>query len=234
MVSQQLQLIYEIEGLMLLAEGSCNDPAKKHELNLLIDSKIDRLIRSRGITEDAPEHMPTFQVCVHDESNEDIARSAEFEESADAGMNGSISDVSENSESIDNTDSVACCKEDPVADPDPEQISGTVSEFKSQAPESDDEIVIEIPTVAYSEKTGCGGADRATMRHFPFTLNDRFRFRRELFGNSDEDYRNALAALQGFPDYDAACSHFIGILGWDKESPVVIDFLEIVKNGYER
>lgn len=43
MINQQLQLLYEIEGLLLLVRESVGDIDKADRLNSLIDSKLNKL-----------------------------------------------------------------------------------------------------------------------------------------------------------------------------------------------
>lgn len=62
-----------------------------------------------------------------------------------------------------------------------------------------------------------------------FCINDRFRFRRELFNNSDAEFSAAMDKVTTMSGYEEAENYFLGDLGWDPESPEVIDFLEIIK-----
>mgnify|MGYP000810601455 CR=1 FL=1 len=45
-----------------------------------------------------------------------------------------------------------------------------------------------------------------------FTLNDKFRFRRTIFGGSDEKFSQTLQQLEAMPDFDTAMSHLEDIL----------------------
>lgn len=66
-----------------------------------------------------------------------------------------------------------------------------------------------------------------------FTLNDRFRFRRELFNNSDAEFSEAMGRIALMDSYDEAEEHFIDELGWDAENPEVADFMEIIRIYFE-
>lgn len=66
-----------------------------------------------------------------------------------------------------------------------------------------------------------------------FTLNDRFRFRRELFNNSDTQFSEAMGRIALMDSYDEAEEHFIGELGWNPENPEVVDFMEIIRIYFE-
>lgn len=66
-----------------------------------------------------------------------------------------------------------------------------------------------------------------------FCINDRFRFRRELFHGSDEAFNDMLDKVSVMYDYDDAEAYFIGIKGMDPEDETVADFLDILKAYYE-
>ena len=65
-----------------------------------------------------------------------------------------------------------------------------------------------------------------------FTLNDRFRFRRELFGNSENRLVEAIDIIDAMNSLDEAEEYFYGDLGWDRESDDVKDFMTIVANHF--
>lgn len=62
-----------------------------------------------------------------------------------------------------------------------------------------------------------------------FTINDRFRFKRELFGNSDPELSNALDLINVMRSIDEAEDYFYNELGWDAENEDVKDFMRIVR-----
>ncbi|MDE6369809.1 MAG: hypothetical protein K2K94_11310, partial [Muribaculaceae bacterium] len=67
-----------------------------------------------------------------------------------------------------------------------------------------------------------------------FTINDRCRFRRELFGGNDKAMMDVIARLseaQTFADAQA----YLDTLAWDADNEAVGEFKEIVStffNGY--
>ncbi len=63
-----------------------------------------------------------------------------------------------------------------------------------------------------------------------FSLNDRFRFRRELFGNNDAMMDDALRRVQDMENYAQAERYFLQDLGWDADDATVAEFLAIVRN----
>lgn len=65
-----------------------------------------------------------------------------------------------------------------------------------------------------------------------FSINDKFRFRKDLFENSDVDFNNSLALVASMDDYDEAESYFVNDVGLNPADPTVNDFLEIVKRYF--
>ncbi len=66
-----------------------------------------------------------------------------------------------------------------------------------------------------------------------FSINDRYRFKRELFDNSDASFNNTLALMASMENYDEAESYFIDELQWDVKRQEVADFLEIIKKYFK-
>lgn len=65
------------------------------------------------------------------------------------------------------------------------------------------------------------------------SINDRFRFRRELFGNSDPDFNDALNLIATMDSYDEAEDYFINSLDWDQNNPVVMEFMALLQRYYK-
>ncbi len=63
-----------------------------------------------------------------------------------------------------------------------------------------------------------------------FTLNDKFRFRRELFGNSNAEFTRALDLISVMRQPEEADDYFFTDLGWDAENEDVKDFMRIIRS----
>lgn len=105
------------------------------------------------------------------------------------------------------------------------------SEVYEESREDDDnpEIYEENPDV-YNEEPE---QPKKSRRPPVFCINDRFRFRRELFNGSDEAFNGMLDKVSVMYDYEDAEAYFIGIKGLDPEDETVADFLDILKAYYE-
>lgn len=64
------------------------------------------------------------------------------------------------------------------------------------------------------------------------TLNDKFRFIRELFGGSDVDFNGTLDLIATMHSPAEAREYLLQDLAWDAESPLVADFLAYVDNYF--
>lgn len=66
-----------------------------------------------------------------------------------------------------------------------------------------------------------------------FSINDRFRFKKELFENSDIDFNNTLALVASMENFEEAEDYFLSEEGFDKNSVVVQEFLRIIKQYFK-
>lgn len=65
-----------------------------------------------------------------------------------------------------------------------------------------------------------------------FTINDRFRFRRELFGNRDSDMTDTINMVSAMNSFAEAEEYFYEDLGWDKSADEVKDFMAIIERHF--
>lgn len=65
-----------------------------------------------------------------------------------------------------------------------------------------------------------------------FTLNDKFRFRRELFHGSDEAFNRTLDLLESMQDYEQAFTYLTGDMQLDENNEAVAEFLTIIKRHF--
>lgn len=71
-----------------------------------------------------------------------------------------------------------------------------------------------------------------TPKQWAFTLNDRYRFRRELFGNSDAEMVDTLELLAAMNSPEEVEEYLFVDLGWDSSNPDVAEFLAIVRRRF--
>lgn len=63
---------------------------------------------------------------------------------------------------------------------------------------------------------------------FKLTLNDKFRFRRTLFGGSDERMNRTLAMLAGLRNAADRDDYIVNDLCWNPDDPEVTDFIAVI------
>lgn len=67
-----------------------------------------------------------------------------------------------------------------------------------------------------------------------FCLNDRFRFKRSIFGGSNADFDAAMDHLTTLDNYEEAEELFYGDMELNPEDPDVIDFMNVLKEYFEQ
>ncbi len=67
-----------------------------------------------------------------------------------------------------------------------------------------------------------------TPSSITFTLNDRFRFQRSIFGGSPERMANAMSAISAMTTADEVYAYLTNVLDQNVEEPDVDDFFRAV------
>lgn len=73
--------------------------------------------------------------------------------------------------------------------------------------------------------------ERSDLRHC-FTINDRFRFKRELFGNSDSEMTDTINIVSAMNSFNEAEDYLYDDLGWDPSVDEVKDFMAIIERYF--
>ena len=143
--------------------------------------------------------------------------------------------------------------EEPLPDPDPEvlpeddrDLADITVEFimpeDEEIPEPEEEmptppIPTEFPEI--DEPEAPIRVDEKLQRTLSkdirkaFSLNDRFRFQRELFAGSASAMNTAIEHIEVMRSYGNAELYFYSQLHWDRENEVVQDFMNIVRNHFQ-
>lgn len=97
---------------------------------------------------------------------------------------------------------------------------------------NDETVGQKADSEVISQKT-VNMADKKAVKP-AFCLNDRFRFRRSIFGGSDADFNAAMDYIATLDSYEEAEEMFYGDMDLNPESPDVIDFMNIIKEYFGR
>ena len=111
-------------------------------------------------------------------------------------------------------------------------------------PEPEDEMPIPPVPTEFPEDDEAPAAplrvDEKLQRHLSkdirkaISLNDRFRFQRELFAGSANAMDTAIEHIEVMTSYGNAELYFYSLLNWDRENEVVKDFMAIVRNHFQK
>lgn len=145
--------------------------------------------------------------------------------------------------------------DEPVPDPDPnvlpeadEEPDITVEFIEADdnaVPEPEEEMPVPpVPTEFPIDDEPVAGAplrvDEKLQRHLSrdirkaFSINDRFRFQRELFAGSASAMNTAIEHIEMMNSYGNAELYFYSQLNWDREKDEVKDFMAIVRNHFQQ
>ncbi len=112
-----------------------------------------------------------------------------------------------------------------IADSDASSIKAAVDEASKSAKESEeDPIEAKVSNITIPQTVG---DIRKSM-----TLNDKFLFRRELFGGNDAELNDTLELLASMHSFDEAEEYIYDDLQWNREDPTVSDFMSIIKTFF--
>lgn len=106
----------------------------------------------------------------------------------------------------------------------PEEEEVQYEDEEETVPEEDDEP---------QDKKDFPKSERKDLRHY-FSINDKFRFRRELFSNSQQEFIDAINLVEAMHGYDEAEEYFYDDLNWDRESEEVQQFMDILSEYFKK
>lgn len=102
-----------------------------------------------------------------------------------------------------------------------------------QVPEPSEAVVEHAPEPSEAIVEHAPEPLEAARVHAPsFSLNDRFLFIRELFGNDSALFDKAMRTLPGFDSYEEAEVYFYDELGLESDNRQVIRFMAVISNYF--
>lgn len=238
-----LKQVLELEGLLLIAEKRGDDVP-----NLVIDmikQKAAAIGEMAGVA--ASDNKQGIDALPDDEPDDDIT--VEFVDDEDAPSAAEPVEA-ESSAPVAAEPEPVVAPEPSVVQPEPAPEPTPVSE--PEPTPVDEPEPVEAPTLAPEEVEPEAEAeefepdpddqpltlDEALQRDMTkdlrqaFSLNDRYRYRRELFGNSDSVMNETLNLIEAMHSFDEAEDYFYNDLQWEHDSPEVADFMVIIKNHF--
>lgn len=207
-IRQLIQKTIEIEGLLkILLER--DDP---HAREILSD-RYDEFCGLMDVFVDHTGYADPHLARVKDDEAEETQVKPEIEAAEQAIARGE--EISE-APYVPGTDSVNVTesKTPPVA-----PYTVPVESVESAAPDSASAGEAFAPQIPHQR-------NMALLR--AFTLNDKFRFIREVFGGDERDFNDTLSLIADMDTYAEAEEYITGDMMLDKENPGVAEFLEFI------
>lgn len=248
-----LREVLELEGLLMVADSRGDETPDA--VFTLIKEKIEQLreytscLPDVAVDEQVGEQEPIVEPVVEPEDEPEDELEAEPEEEIEQDVEPEIEPEVEAEPEIE-VEPEPELEEEIEAEPEPEvEAESEIEEEPEPEPEEElePEIVPEIEAepdpefiknVDETAPEAIITLDEAFIRNkakdlkSAFSLNDTFRFRRELFGNSAADMNDAIDLVNAMNSYEEAEDYFINDLGWDAESDEVGEFMEIIRNHF--
>lgn len=229
---------YELEGLLLLADNRGADTPEY--VFTAIGEKLDRLQMLLGEREGDEGEETQEDACVVENDVAD-AGSEELEPEPEEDVAEVTAEQVADGEYDNEQEPMVelVLDDEPTAEPDAE--TSNVADETEDVEAEDNEDNIEEEPEANEKASGDSEPlrldeklqrSRSKDLKSAFSLNDTFRFRRELFGNSAAEMTDALHMVEAMHSFDEAEDYFYGDLGWDRESDDVKEFMAIIKNHF--
>ena len=234
---------YELEGLLILAksrtETGLEEPlrrlivAKKNEVANMIDAAFGEtadcsIIEPEPQPLEPPADEPIEEIVSDDEPVNELFDDSLGMEPADEPepYTEPVAEPLAEPEPVIEPGPI----EEPVDEPEPDDAPLDEEYDDEEDDDDDDELLDEEDEGLTINKTQKRSMSRDLLP--AFSHNDRFRYRRELFGNSDVEMNDTLNLVETMHSFGEAEEFFYGDLEWDRESPEVKDFMTIIKNHF--
>lgn len=226
---------YELEGLLLLADNRGADTPEY--VFTAIGEKLDRLQMLLGEREgDEGEEMQEDACMVENDVADAGSEEPEPEPEEDV-AEVTAEQVADGEYDNEQEPMVELVLDDePTAEPDAEtpNVADETEDVEAEdnieeETEANEKASDDSEPLRLDEKLQ---RSRSKDLKSAFSLNDTFRFRRELFGNSAAEMTGALHMVEAMHSFDEAEDYFYGDLGWDRESDDVKEFMAIIKNHF--
>lgn len=226
---------YELEGLLLLADNRGADTPEY--VFTAIGEKLDRLQMLLGEREGDEGEETQEDACVVENDVADAGSEEPEPEPEEDVAEVTAEQVADGEYDNEQEPMVELVLDDePTAEPDAEtpNVADETEDVEAEdnieeETEANEKASDDSEPLRLDEKLQ---RSRSKDLKSAFSLNDTFRFRRELFGNSAAEMTDALHMVEAMHSFDEAEDYFYGDLGWDRESDDVKEFMAIIKNHF--
>lgn len=221
-IKQIKNKLYEAEGLvelLQLREDRENDllpllSQRIAELTAMIGAEIDEL-KLHQQSEEQPEEESALPDASEVTDSSEITNSSEFADSLEEDT--AFTDGGEES-NVESQEEITA----------PSDFSSNSDSSQSSDSSNSSETVSASENHASSETTPL----TKTKQRPALCLNDRFRFRRALFGGNDDEFNAVIDRIATLADFEEAEDYIYGELGFEPDDDDVADFMEIIKSYF--
>lgn len=226
---------YELEGLLLLADNRGADTPEY--VFTAIGEKLDRLQMLLGEREGDEGEETQKDACMVENDVADAGSEEPEPEPEEDVAEVTAEQVADGEYDNEQEPMVELVLDDePTAEPDAEtpNVADETEDVEAEdnieeETEANEKASDDSEPLRLDEKLQ---RSRSKDLKSAFSLNDTFRFRRELFGNSAAEMTDAIHMVEAMHSFDEAEDYFYGDLGWDRESDDVKEFMAIIKNHF--
>ena len=233
-------------GTFAPAPAPVAKPADENAIDALPDDEPDDDITVEFVDEDSAESAEEPETAAEPQPEPEQPDEAEVEAEPEEEIVVVVPIVEETPEEeiAADAEETAAEEEITVEEDSEEEISEEEEEEEDVSVEADEEIADDAEPITADdfendeEDEEAMRLDEALQRNMSkdlrhaFSLNDRFRYRRELFGNSDSVMNDTLNLIDSMSTFDEAEDYFYNDLEWEHDSPEVADFMVIIKNHF--
>lgn len=204
--------IYEAEGLLELLQLR---PEKEEELIPMILERIDNARDMfAGYESSLKSNYDPLDPIVDDIADESVMSISEDDYEPDESMDSELYSVE------DETD-------------DSSYVCSSPEMETSESYSAVDSIQNKVENKSVDKPVEPVKQNSSEKKKVPaFCLNDRFRFRRSIFGGSDAEFNATMTHIASLDDYSEAEEFFLTDMGLDPADEDVADFLEIIRNYF--
>lgn len=243
-IRRMIRNAFELEGLLMLADERGEeatqllfDAIREKVESLVADASvlkpIEPVAEGAGHAEPEAEGQPVVadpceeQQQLPFDENMDSVQDKELENECESDDNLCSDAVEADGDDIVGDDEAICDSslsdaQEEIAD---EVASGSDADTEDAIVEDvdgEDDITLDEAFIRNKSKD----------LHGAFSLNDMFRFRRELFGNNAAEMADAIELVSAMESYQEAEDYFYNDLGWDSDSEEVEEFMTIIRNHF--
>lgn len=120
-------------------------------------------------------------------------------------------------------------QEQPVVIQEPAVTTTSVPEVEAEVTPTESAVSADKPSISLNEVL-----EKQNLSDFrkAFSLNDRFRFRRELFDGNEEHMNRVINDLNELHSYEESIAYLQNQLNWGKEDTAVADFIKLIEKRF--